>query len=452
VIRLSAEGALKHAARRGLRALCAIQDWNGRTGRKPKVNGHAHDLTLEEAPARVMLRIVKSRRVSLTEGQATELNGRRLQTGDKKRSSLTAFYEWGFVVILGMLCIALTVLQYRWTGQISRAEAEQLKVRLGEGLQSVCASFDATVSRGYRALTPDADEIDEAGFQEAHLQLFEAWKATKPPDIFKRIAYAVPEGDSLSLYVVQQEDGQLMRSEWPVSWKEIEANLAAKLVGAGASPPFVDASGTVVEFPVFSKRPSGGPGPPRERPDGYSPSTRDGRSSSRWRPQGRAGEKEWAILELDLDYVRNVWLPALLKTHLGPNQTDLLARVQVKTRTAPEQVLFEWAGVGEAPSGKPVKIEFHSNERSLTLGPRGRDKGSGGWVFEAWPRPNRLAELVSATQRRNLAIALMLNVLLMAAGVTLVRYTRRSRRLAEARMRFVANVSHELRTPLTTGM
>jgi signal transduction histidine kinase len=60
-----------------------------------------------------------------------------------------------------------------------------------------------------------------------------------------------------------------------------------------------------------------------------------------------------------------------------------------------------------------------------------------------------LEAIVSASRRRNLAVAVLLNLLMLTTGIVLVRHTRRSRQLAEAQMNFVANVSHELRTPLT---
>ena len=56
---------------------------------------------------------------------------------------------------------------------------------------------------------------------------------------------------------------------------------------------------------------------------------------------------------------------------------------------------------------------------------------------------------VTASRRRNLAVAVALNALILGAGWLLLRHTRRARQLAEAQMQFVANVSHELRTPLT---
>jgi signal transduction histidine kinase len=71
------------------------------------------------------------------------------------------------------------------------------------------------------------------------------------------------------------------------------------------------------------------------------------------------------------------------------------------------------------------------------------------WRLEVHPRPGALEAVVAASHRRNLAVAILLNGLIFAAGFALVRHTRTSRKLAEAQMNFVASVSHELRTPLT---
>jgi two-component system phosphate regulon sensor histidine kinase PhoR len=70
-------------------------------------------------------------------------------------------------------------------------------------------------------------------------------------------------------------------------------------------------------------------------------------------------------------------------------------------------------------------------------------------VLEAQMQPARIEKMVAAARWRNLGVALVLNVSLIAAGLAYIRYTRRSRMLAQSQMRFAANVSHELRTPLT---
>ncbi len=87
--------------------------------------------------------------------------------------------------------------------------------------------------------------------------------------------------------------------------------------------------------------------------------------------------------------------------------------------------------------------EGRSRNNSRGPTPEGR------WVLETWYRPGVLEATVAASRQRNLAVAVLLNLLMLATGIALVRNTRRSRELAEAQVNFVANVSHELRTPLT---
>ena len=92
---------------------------------------------------------------------------------------------------------------------------------------------------------------------------------------------------------------------------------------------------------------------------------------------------------------------------------------------------------------------------SLPMNPVARRtrNGNGGdlhfWTFHAWPRTRNLESAVALARWRNLGLACIPNILMLVAGIALVRYTRRSRLLAERQMNFVANVSHELRTPLT---
>ncbi len=96
----------------------------------------------------------------------------------------------------------------------------------------------------------------------------------------------------------------------------------------------------------------------------------------------------------------------------------------------------------------PVKVPFNRQGResdNLRRGPGAEFC----WQLEVRPRLGAVEAVVDAARRRNLAVALLLNGLIFAAGFALLVHTRRSRALAQAQMAFVANVSHELRTPLT---
>jgi len=119
----------------------------------------------------------------------------------------------------------------------------------------------------------------------------------------------------------------------------------------------------------------------------------------------------------------------------------------VRTVGQVSKVLYSSQTNAAGPADSAVSVRFNM------LGRTGRNargpSQSGRWLLEAWPRPGMLEATVSAARRRNLAVAGLLNLLMFATGMALVRHTRRSRQLAEAQMNFVANVSHELRTPLT---
>jgi signal transduction histidine kinase len=155
---------------------------------------------------------------------------------------------------------------------------------------------------------------------------------------------------------------------------------------------------------------------------------------------------EWVLFELDLDYARTNWIPQLMEKYLGKEMKELFVKAEVKTRSAPPEIIFSIGRSAGEIGGKVLTVPFNN------MGGSPGFPGSGTltrWVFEAQQSPGRLEALVAASRRRNLAVAMLLNALLLAAGLALVRYTRRSRLLAEAQMQFVANVSHELRTPLT---
>jgi hypothetical protein len=246
-----------------------------------------------------------------------------LQTRRKLRSRPTPIFEWIFIFALVSFCVGLTFLQYKWTGQISQSEAVQLKARLNDDLQSLCSFFDSTISQAYYDLTPEPDELDQGDFETIHAALIKNWKSTKPPAFLKRIGYAIPDGKQLALYLVNLKEQNLSRAPWPDRWKDLQSNLSEKLSGPGGVGPYSDPMGTLIEFPVFAKR-------GRRGARGNDQFERQPQSQ-RFSPgaDNPPGEKEWAIFELDLDYIKNAWMPALLNKYLGPNRNPLLSYVQV---------------------------------------------------------------------------------------------------------------------------
>src|SRR5947209_1695776 len=81
---------------------------------------------------------------------------------------------------------------------------------------------------------------------------------------------------------------------------------------------------------------------------------------------------------------------------------------------------------------------------------KGRDQGRGTrWTVAVRHHGGSLEDAVAAARRRNLITSWILVALLGGAAWGLVRYTARSRRLAEMELQFAAGISHDLRTPLT---
>ncbi len=336
------------------------------------------------------------------------------------------FIEWGLVIFLLALCGILTVLQYHWTGEVSRAEVTRLRGALSEQAQSLVRDFDSELAASCRALLPGLSEVNTQGREAAHLARLREWESASPRPLFTRIAIVVPARDGLELYALDAKAEKFVPMEWPSHWAVLKDNFDRKRTTPGGAGPFVDRSGALLEFPVFG---------------------------------GGAGISEWLVLELDLDYVRNIWLPELVRTYLEFGDKALYD-VEVKTVAAPVTVLYS-SRPNAAESGEtPYSIRFHRQGKTAESprqrppdappGPDGRAAPEWNlWVLEARPRPGALEAVVSASRRRNFAVAVLVNGLILAAGVALVFHTRRSRQLAEAQMNFVANVSHELRTPLT---
>ena len=50
--------------------------------------------------------------------------------------------EWAMVGLIAAVCAALSILQYRWTGEVSRAERARLSSGLNEQMGRLARAFD----------------------------------------------------------------------------------------------------------------------------------------------------------------------------------------------------------------------------------------------------------------------------------------------------------------------
>jgi signal transduction histidine kinase len=214
--------------------------------------------------------------------------------------------------------------------------------------------------------------------------------------------------------MLDETSGRFVRSGWPPEWSALQENLTDKM--NGGSPPFRDERGLLVVFPVFG---------------GAADSDRE----------------HWLVAELDLNYVRKVWLPDLAARYLdsGGQSVDEFI-IQTTARTP--MTIYSSQSSQSMAGASVVSVPFNFLGRTLDMSREPPTLGAR-WVLETWQPPGALETLVSASRLRNLAVAVAINLIMLATGIVLVRHTRQSREMAEQQIKFVASVSHELRTPLT---
>jgi signal transduction histidine kinase len=346
----------------------------------------------------------------------------------RKRLNQT-WVEWVFIALLAGVCLVLSLLQYHWTGAVSRAEAERLHAGLGEQAQQFCNAFDSALTESCDALVPDNEAVNDSNRGIVHLLCFQQWQALHPRPMFSRVAIAVPTPGKLALYEQNLATGALTPIPWPSEWAVPYAQLLNS--ESRGVPPDEDPSGTFFIYPVMNRNTNEHlqNGPPNRPPSSVD----------------RGPESEWVLLELDTNYLHNTWLPGLAKTYLnssGPISCD----VEVRNISSPDTVIFSSSSGTGKKSETPVVIRFNrQGQDPEKLGPPADFL----WGLEVRSRPGALEAVVADSRRRDLAVALALNGFIIITGLALVQFTRRSRRLAEAQMNFVAGVSHELRTPLT---
>lgn len=332
--------------------------------------------------------------------------------------------EGVFLGLLALLCLVLLVIQYRWTGELSRAEGVRLRASLSEGLQALGRAFDTELRESCMELLPAADDIDGKGREAAHASRLEAWKAAQHRPCFARMGVAVPESGGVNLLTMDLASGRLSANSWPAGWERLKERFESVRLGGPPTAPVADPTSAVLEFPVFS---------------GSAPGGRRGR------------EREWLLLELDMDYVQNVWMPELVRAQLNPGPEPLFD-LEVRQAVATNTVIYAShpsIGSGEwRPDATSCCFAVELLHRR-GHGEMGRDSPEAGrWLLMGRCRGGQLETVVARARWRNLGVAGLVNALILAAGVLLVRQTRQSRRVADSQMNFVAGVSHELRTPL----
>src|SRR5687768_8996908 len=95
-------------------------------------------------------------------------------------------------VAMGVLLVALAILQYRWVGQVSDAERERLRRRLATAADHIADDFDREVFRAFVAFAPmrHGDEPLAGGLALG----WERWRASAlEPDLVQAVFVLDPD-------------------------------------------------------------------------------------------------------------------------------------------------------------------------------------------------------------------------------------------------------------------
>lgn len=368
-----------------------------------------------------------------------------------------AWASGALIALLGVLGLVMAFLQYRWTGELSRAEQDRLREALQRSLSRLASDFDRELSTAAGSLQPSSSEIDQQGREAAYAARHARWRAENPDSrLFFAVGLAVPDGTQLKLQRLDQASSQFAPADWPANWASLRDQLTSRLRGERLFPTNNDE--LLIEIPRFARASAAA---------------------------GALGEQEWLIVELNPAYLRDVLLPSQIARHLSPGDAvpyrvevyssksnmvpvyraglaqgeSLRNRVQASVRLLelPRPVMMR--GGGRPGGGFDGRREGPRERRGPRFGgdrpngppPEGRppDSARGSWQMLVSPPGGSLETLVERSRWRNLALALSLLTLILATAFLLIRSARQSQQLAELQMNFVSSVSHELRTPLT---
>lgn len=313
---------------------------------------------------------------------------------------------------IALVSVVLSYLQYRWTGELSLAEPALLRAGLNNQVRRLAQAFDNEIRENIASLLPDGSEIEELGDREAHRVRYADWTAAHDRAFFGRIGVAAVGHETITLYQLDDR-GLIQRIQWPEEWQSLRESMEARVRGSGR-PPNGQPGSNAIEAPVFST--AGGP------------------------------EIEWMIFDINEDYARRKTLPRLVTEYLNPGP-DPVYDVSVSPMGGDGPVIFSTHGTTNVAAGADATTGIFPIQAGG--GGRGRFRDATRWILSVRHREGSLDIAVARVRTRNLFVSLALIGLLGGVAWALVRFTARSRQLADMQFRFAAGVSHDLRTPLT---
>ena len=385
--------------------------------------------------------------------------------------------------VLAALLLVLASLQWRWLGQISADERDRMQRSLRTQVTQFTQEFDRELTRAYFWLQADRGPAPNMADPESTGH-FQRWFTTAPhPDMVRALHVVSVQhtGGDQPTFTVSTYDRDretlVRRATPPADLEPILARLRevrAPGPERGAAPftPAVVPDGPALLIPR--------PPVPVVNAGGAIVFSQEQRP---W---------DYTIAVLDTTYLRETFLPELLKRHFGDGGAATY-RVSIVDRRSGAPVFCSDRETSRCAIASPdatedfFEVRMREFNRFVVVpdrrqqaragqsdatapASRGEQPGPGPrvtvnvvrgsegepsrrerqplWRADFAHQSGSLQAVVASTRRRNLFVSSSVLLLLGASITMLVISNARARKLAAQQMEFVAGVSHELRTPL----
>ncbi len=368
---------------------------------------------------------------------------------------MTALTVLALVVILAVLAF----LQYRWIGEVSRADRERRQIALETAVSQFREDFYTELVHVCLELRPGPTFVAARDWSQFAVRYEDFERTSTHPELVADIFIweAEYQGRPRLLKFVRAK-GQFEPAEWPAEMRGLEARFLTRMRQPREPQPdgrlFVwtlDERFPALMHPLVQLTAQQKTEEPRPQLAGF------------------------IFIRLSADCLQKEIFPQLVSRHFGrPSRQEY--RVEIVDPEAPSPLIYRsdpalpLLTAAEADAavnliGEPMQdflrlsVVTSTSGGEKTSAPAASpgppptplvvpERDSGGWRLLVKHRYGSLADVAAMLRRRDLALSFGVLLLLAISMGMIVVFTQRVQRLAKLQMDFVAGVSHELRTPL----